>query len=55
MPAIPAKLVEDTARELSARAAIDIPPDFREGIRLARDREVNPQWFTDYYRREGVA
>ncbi len=41
MPAIPAKLVEDTARELSARAAIDIPPDFREGIRLARDREVN--------------
>ncbi len=36
---IPAKLVEDTARELMARAAIDIPPDYREGVRLARDRE----------------
>ncbi len=38
---IPAKLVEDTARELMARAAIDIPPDFREGVRRARDREPN--------------
>jgi L(+)-tartrate dehydratase alpha subunit len=37
--AIPAKLIEDTARELTARAAIDIPPDYREGVRLARDRE----------------
>ena len=35
------KLVEDTARELMARAAIDIPPDYRDGIRLARDREQN--------------
>jgi L(+)-tartrate dehydratase alpha subunit len=33
------KLVEDTARELMARAAIDIPPDYREGIRQARDLE----------------
>jgi L(+)-tartrate dehydratase alpha subunit len=37
--AISAKLVEDTARELMARAAIDIPPDYREGVRQARDRE----------------
>jgi len=37
--AIPAKLVEDTARELMARAAIDIPPDFRDGVRRARDAE----------------
>jgi L(+)-tartrate dehydratase alpha subunit len=37
---IPAKLIEDTARELMARAAIDIPPDYREGVRLARDRET---------------
>ena len=36
---IPIKLVEDTARELMARAAIDIPADYREGVRLARDRE----------------
>ena len=36
---IPIKLVEDTARELTARAAIDIPPDYREGVRQARDRE----------------
>ncbi|HXG03072.1 MAG TPA: fumarate hydratase [Candidatus Binatia bacterium] len=36
---IPVKLVEDTARELMARAAIDIPPDFRDGVRRARDRE----------------
>jgi L(+)-tartrate dehydratase alpha subunit len=35
------KLIEDTARELTARAAIDIPPDYREGIRAARDREQN--------------
>lgn len=40
MPGIPAKLIEDTARELTARAAIDIPPDYREGVRLARDRET---------------
>jgi L(+)-tartrate dehydratase alpha subunit len=33
------KLVEDTARELMARAAIDIPPDYRDGIRRARDLE----------------
>jgi L(+)-tartrate dehydratase alpha subunit len=36
---IPIKLVEDTARELMARAAIDIPPDYREGVRRARERE----------------
>jgi L(+)-tartrate dehydratase alpha subunit len=36
---IAAKLIEDTARELMARAAIDIPPDFRDGVRRARDRE----------------
>ncbi len=36
---IPSKLIEDTARELMARAAIDIPPDYREGIRQARDLE----------------
>jgi L(+)-tartrate dehydratase alpha subunit len=39
--AIAIKLVEDTARELMARAAIDIPPDYREGIRLARDLEAS--------------
>src|SRR3989442_12747031 len=33
------EVVEDTARELMARAAIDIPPDYREGIRQARDLE----------------
>lgn len=38
---IPLKLVEDTARELMARAAIDIPADYREGVRLARERERN--------------
>jgi L(+)-tartrate dehydratase alpha subunit len=38
---IPIKLVEDTARELTARAAIDIPADYREGVRLAREREQN--------------
>src|SRR5436853_6225197 len=38
---IPAKLIEDTARELMARAAIDIPTDYREGVRRARDRETN--------------
>ena len=38
---IPIKLVEDTARELMARAAIDIPPDYREGVRRAREREQN--------------
>jgi L(+)-tartrate dehydratase alpha subunit len=42
MATIPAKLIEDTARELMARAAIDIPPDYREGVRLARDRETGP-------------
>ena len=30
------KLIEDTARELMARAAIDIPADYREGVRQAR-------------------
>src|SRR5947208_15218336 len=39
MATIPAKLIADTARELMARAAIDIPADYREGVRLARDRE----------------
>jgi len=39
MASIPAKLIEDTARELTARAAIDIPPDYRDGVRRARDRE----------------
>jgi L(+)-tartrate dehydratase alpha subunit len=38
---IPIKLVEDTARELMARAAIDIPPDYREGVRQARDLETS--------------
>src|SRR5258705_11148151 len=41
MRIIAAKLIEDTARELTARAAIDIPVDYREGVRLARDREKN--------------
>ena len=41
MGRIPAKLVEDTARELMARAAIDIPADYREGVRLAKEREGN--------------
>jgi L(+)-tartrate dehydratase alpha subunit len=39
--AIAIKLIEDTARELMARAAIDIPPDYREGIRQARDLETS--------------
>src|SRR5262247_4354787 len=39
--AIPAKLIEDTARELMARAAIDIPADYRDGVRRARDVERN--------------
>jgi L(+)-tartrate dehydratase alpha subunit len=39
--AISAKLVEDTARELMARAAIDIPGDYRDGVRRARDAEQN--------------
>ena len=38
---IPAKLVEDTARELMARAAIDIPADYRAGVAAAREREQN--------------
>lgn len=38
---IPIKLIEDTARELMARAAIDIPGDYREGVRRARDAERN--------------
>ena len=38
---IPIKLVEDTARELMSRAAIDIPPDYREGVRQARDLETS--------------
>src|SRR5215475_5363238 len=37
--AIPAKLIEDTARELTARAAIDIPADVGERVRGARDAE----------------
>src|SRR3989304_217892 len=37
---IPARLTEDPARELMARAAIDIPPDYRDGIVRARDRET---------------
>src|SRR6266852_9424 len=41
MSPIPSKLIEDTARELTARAAIDIPADYRDGVRLARDREGN--------------
>src|SRR5438034_2083037 len=39
--AIPAKLIEDTARELTARAAIDIPADYRDGVCRARDIERN--------------
>src|SRR6184192_336380 len=35
------KLIEDTARELMARAAIDIPADYRDGVRKARERERN--------------
>jgi L(+)-tartrate dehydratase alpha subunit len=38
--AIPAKLIEDTARELMARASIDIPPDYRAGVERARDAET---------------
>jgi len=38
---ISAKLVEDTARELMARAAIDIPADYRAGVTAAREREQN--------------
>ena len=38
---IPAKLIEDTARELMGRAAIDIPADYRDGVRKARERERN--------------
>ncbi len=41
MAKIPAKLIEDTARELMSRAAIDIPRDYRDGVRRARDREQN--------------
>jgi L(+)-tartrate dehydratase alpha subunit len=41
MKLIPVKVVEDAARELMGRAAIDIPADYREGVRLARDREQN--------------
>src|SRR5258705_13023316 len=39
--AISAKMIEDTARELTARAAIDIPADYRDGVRRARDIERN--------------
>jgi len=42
MAKIPAKLIEDTARELMSRAAIDIPADYRAGVALARDRERQP-------------
>src|SRR5215813_14774533 len=38
---ISVKLVEDVARELMARAAIDIPADYREGVVRARDLERN--------------
>ena len=38
---IPAKLVQDTAAELMARAAIDIPADYRAGVASAREREQN--------------
>ena len=41
MRPISLKLIEDTARELMARAAIDIPPDYREGVRQARDLETS--------------
>ena len=34
---IRAKLIEDVARELMSRAAIDIPADYREGVERARD------------------
>ena len=39
---IPAKLIEDTARELMARAAIDIPPDYREGVRPGARPRAGP-------------
>jgi L(+)-tartrate dehydratase alpha subunit len=39
--AIPVKLIEDVARELTTRAAIDIPEDYRQGVIAARDREDN--------------
>src|SRR5262249_18209701 len=35
------KLIEDTARERMAGAAIDIPADYREGVRRALDCEQN--------------
>ena len=38
--AIAIKLVEDTARELMARAAIDIPPDYRD-----RYYDSNEAWY----------
>src|SRR5258705_10178697 len=38
---ISAKLIEDTARELTARAAVAIRSGSRERVRLARDREGN--------------
>ena len=38
---IPVKLIEDTARELTARAAIDIPAGDRAGGPRARDAETN--------------
>src|ERR1041384_5462100 len=38
---ITSKVIEEKARELMARAAIDIPPDYREGIRQARDLETS--------------
>ena len=38
---IPLELVEDAARELTARAAIDIPADYREGVARARASERN--------------
>src|SRR5262249_17462995 len=39
MPPIPAKLIEDTPPEQMARTALDVPPAYRDAVRLARDRE----------------
>jgi len=37
---IPSELIEETATELMARAAIDIPPDYRQALQQAADRET---------------